>query len=303
MQPIEIEGRTVAEAVEAALKQHGLRREQVEVTVLEEGSTGFMGIGAKPARVRIAEKRWGEGPVAVSKPAPPPARPPRPAPQRQAAPPPRPFIPAPTYVPPPKPATPKPKPEPRPAEARQERQERRPSRGSDSRRSEPRAPRERRDETPRPPLTAAQAEEACAKAQVLVTIAAPTVTAAWDADMERVKLNVESQDATLLVGRDGRVLESLQFLASLMMGRGGAAPVAIQVDALSYWEKREGAILDSARLAAESVKADGKPVRLEPMDASMRRLIHRSFASHPDVTTGSEGEGPWRKIVVRPRAK
>ncbi|MDE2510587.1 MAG: protein jag, partial [Elusimicrobia bacterium] len=68
-------------------------------------------------------------------------------------------------------------------------------------------------------------------------------------------------------------------------------------------EKRENSILDVARKAVDSVKADGRPVRLEPMDASMRRLIHRTFASSPDVTTGSEGEGPWRKIVVRPKAK
>ncbi|MFI5347029.1 MAG: protein jag, partial [Elusimicrobiota bacterium] len=151
---------------------------------------------------------------------------------------------------------------------------------------------------------------ACEKAKALVgelltlmTIAAPTITASWDTDMERVKLNVESQDAPLLVGRDGRVLESLQFLATLMMSRGAETPIAVQIDALSYWEKRENSILDVARKAAESVKADGRPVRLEPMDAAMRRLIHRSFASNPDVTTGSEGEGPWRKIVVRPKAK
>ena len=311
MQPIESEGRTVAEAVEAALSQNGLRREQVEVTVIQEGSLGFMGLGAKPARVRLTEKRWGEGPPAVSKPAPPPSRPPRAAAPRQTPPPPRPYIPPPTYVPPPKPAA-APKPEPAPAprsEHRSEpRRDSRPPRRSE--RSESRPPRERRDETPRPPITAAESVEACAKAQALVTellglmkIAAPTVTSAWDADMERVKLTVESQDATLLVGRDGRVLESLQFLATLMMSRGGAAPVAVQVDALSYWEKREGAILDIARRAAESVKLEGKPVRLEPMDASMRRLIHRTFASNPDVTTASEGEGPWRKIVVRLKAR
>ncbi|MDE2509572.1 MAG: Jag N-terminal domain-containing protein, partial [Elusimicrobia bacterium] len=87
MKPIESEGRTVAEAVEAALSQNGLRREQVEVTVLEEGSTGFMGMGVKPARVRLTEKRWGEGPVAVSKPAPPPSRPSRPASARPTPPP------------------------------------------------------------------------------------------------------------------------------------------------------------------------------------------------------------------------
>jgi len=136
----------------------------------------------------------------------------------------------------------------------------------------------------------------------LMKIAAPTATAAWDAALERVKVSVESQDATALVGRDGRVLESLQFLATLMLSRGAAAPIAVQVDALSYWEKRETAILDQARLAIQSVVATGKPVRLEPMDSSMRRLIHRTFAASADVTTASEGEGPWRKIVVRPRA-
>ncbi len=135
----------------------------------------------------------------------------------------------------------------------------------------------------------------------LMTIAAPTATASWDAEMERVKIVVESQDASVLVGRDGRVLESLQFLATLMMSRGAEAPVAVQVDALSYWEKREVAILDQARAAIETVKATGKPVRLEPMDSAMRRLIHRTFAASPDVTTASEGEGSWRKIVIRSR--
>src|SRR5580704_13036164 len=113
MQPIEKEGRTVAEAVEAALKESGLRRDQAEITVIEEGAAGFLGMGAKPARVRLSEKRWGPdspapAPSAPAKPvsAPRPARPPRPAP-----PPPRPFIPAPTYV------APKPTPAPAPAPA------------------------------------------------------------------------------------------------------------------------------------------------------------------------------------------
>ena len=300
MQPIENEGRTVAEAVEAALKTSGLRRDQVEITVLDEGAQGFLGLGAKPARVRLTEKRWGPDSPAPSpapaKPvsAPRPARPPRPAP-----PPPRPFIPAPTYV------APKPAPAPAPAPAPRREQAPRPA----APRREARPQRERSSErAPAVPLTPAETTEACAKAQTLViellqlmTIAAPTATVAWDAALERVKVSVESQDATALVGRDGRVLESLQFLATLMLSRGAAAPIAVQVDALSYWEKRETAILDGARSAIESVKATGKPVRLEPMDSSMRRLIHRTFAASTDVTTSSEGEGTWRKIVVRPR--
>jgi len=300
MQPIEIEGRTVAEAVEAALKQSGLRRDQAEITVLEEGAAGILGFGAKPARIRLSEKRWGEGPVAENSPAPKPVAAPRPArPARPAPPPPRPFIPAPTYNPPPKPA---PAPAPAPAARRDERR-------AAPARAEHRASHER--EAPRPgfkPATPEEAAAACAKAQELVVellklmkIAAPTASASWDADMERVKIAVESQDASALVGRDGRVLESLQFLATLMMSRGAPAPVAVQVDALSYWEKREAAILDQARAAIETVKATGKPVRLEPMDSSMRRLIHRAFQSNTDVTTASEGEGAWRKIVIRAR--
>jgi len=299
MQPIEIEGRTVAEAVEAALKQSGLRRDQAEITVIDEGAAGILGFGAKPARIRLSEKRWGEGPVAQNAPAPKPVAAPRPArPARPAPPPPRPFIPAPTYNPPPKPA---PAPAPAPAARRQERPA--------PARAERRAPQER--EAPRPSFKPANPEEAaaaCAKAQELVVellklmkIAAPTAAASWDPDMERVKIAVESQDASALVGRDGRVLESLQFLATLMMSRGAPAPVAVQVDALSYWEKREAAILDQARAAIESVKATGKPVRLEPMDSSMRRLIHRTFQASADVTTASEGEGAWRKIVIRSR--
>lgn len=296
MKPIEAEGRTVADAVEAALSQSGLRRDQVEVTVLVEGSTGFLGMGAKPARVRLTEKRWGP-----DSPAPMPSAPKAPArqPVRNSAPPrpspaPRPQAPAPRQAPPP---APRPAPRPQPERVA----ERAPQRAA-----EPRPP--RREEAPARPVTAAESAAACDAAQKLVVellklmaIAAPTATAVWDADLERVKISVESQDASLLVGRDGRVLESLQFLATLMLSRGNGAPIAIQVDALSYWEKREQAVLEEARKAVETVKATGKPVRMEPMDSSMRRLVHRTLGNSPDVTTGSEGEGAWRKLVVRAR--
>jgi spoIIIJ-associated protein len=278
MQPIETEGKTVKDAIDAALRECGLRRDQVEITVIQESSGGFMGIGAKPAKVRLTEKRWGP-----DTPAPAPSAQ-RPAPQS------RPSRPAPSRAPAPRrqeaPRTPRPEPRPEPRPAR----------------PEPAAAAEQK------PISKAEAAEACAKAEKLVLellglmgVAAPTASTAWDADLERVKITVESQDATLLVGRDGRVLESLQFLATLILSRAGGAPVAVQVDALSYWEKREQAVLDEARRAIESVKATGKPVRLEPMDASMRRLVHRTFGSSPDVTTSSEGEGPWRKLVIRAR--
>lgn len=306
MEPIESEGRTVKDAVEAALSKCGLRRDQVEITVMQEGSTGFMGMGAKPAKVRLTEKRWGP-----DSPAPAPSAPAR-APQR---PPIRNSAPRPPETPyqrraegalprdnarsrPPEPARP-----PRPEAPPQRRVE------GALPRDIARSPRER-SEAPSKPVSAAESAAACENARKLVVellqlmaIAAPTATAAWDADLERVKISVESQDATLLVGRDGRVLESLQFLATLMLSRGNGAPIAVQVDALSYWEKREKAVLDEALRAVETVKATGKPVRMEPMDSSMRRLVHRTLTANPSVTTVSEGEGPWRKLVIRPRAQ
>ena len=301
MEPIESEGRTVKDAVDAALAKCGLRRDQVEITVTDEGSKGFMGMGAKPAKVRLNEKRWGP-----DSPAPAPS-----APKPQSRPPIRNSAPRPPE------RRPEPKPEPRRERAPEPRAPQRavepvrpPQRAPDPVRApEPaRAPRERIQSST--PITAAEAAEACTKAQKLVVellqlmaIAAPTAAATWDPELERVKIAVESQDASLLVGRDGRVLESLQFLTTLMLSRGGGTPLAVQVDALSYWEKREKSVLDEARAAVETVKATGKPVRMEPMDSSMRRLVHRTLTANPDVTTSSEGEGPWRKLVVRPRSK
>ncbi len=160
------------------------------------------------------------------------------------------------------------------------------------------------------PPTPEQIADACARAQTLLAellrlcgVAAPSVAASWDRENERVKAVVESQDASVLVEQGGRLLEAVQTVASLMLNRGAQAPVALQVDALSFWEKREQAVLDAARRAADSVRATGKPYRLEPMDAATRRLVHRALAGDPEVATVSEGEGPWRKIVLRPKAR
>ena len=157
MNPIETEGKTVADAVDAALKQAGLRRDQVEVDVLQEGAAGVLGFGAKPARVRITEKRWGPGsaPPIPAKPTPAP-RPERRDPSRSA----RPHNPErrnqPARAPEPRRVEPRREPAPAPAPVRVVREE---------------APRPRREEAPRPrreeakPLTPAEATDACARAQ------------------------------------------------------------------------------------------------------------------------------------------
>ncbi|MBI5200069.1 MAG: protein jag, partial [Elusimicrobia bacterium] len=76
-----------------------------------------------------------------------------------------------------------------------------------------------------------------------------------------------------------------------------------QIETAGYWEEREESILTVVHQAIEEVKRTGKLVRLQPMDSSLRRMIHRALAESPDVDTVSEGEGAWRKVVLRPKKR
>lgn len=317
MDSLESEGKTVAEAVDAALHKMGLNRDQVEVQILQEPTSGFMGLGSKPARVRITEKIWGErsaeggagaGRRTVK----------REEPEGEG------------YEFPPHEKSDF------PSDLESERGgagagsgERGRGRGGESRRSEPRrgefrgargadrgerVDRGRRSQPAQthhhrpsapPSDTAAAAKAAQAALDETIKLMGfnASVKAEWDARQERVRAPLEGPDAGLLVGPDGSTLEALQLVVTLVASRKLGEPVAVQVDAAGYWAKREDDILSKARRGIEEVKRTGKPYRLEPMDASMRRLIHRNLTDNPDVETASEGEGSWRKIVIRPRKK
>lgn len=314
MKEIEMEAKTVAEAVDSALKRLGLRRDQVEVQVVQEPSSGFIGFGSKPARVKLTEKRWGGSPL-------PPLEPRRgPMPRRSGD-----YPPAETA------GQGGERPERAPSrerggERRPDRGERRPARGGErsrgqgrgqqrteerprreEQRERPEGRREPRERAPEAPLTPAQIDACSAKSKELLEkilsqmlFDDAKLSVSWDAKQERVRAEVATSDSKRLIGPEGRTLEALQFLVTLMVGRKLGAPVAVQVDCESFWAGRENAILSQAQKGVESVRATGKPYRLEPMDAQMRRLIHRSLAGTPGIVTSSEGDGAWRKIVLRP---
>jgi spoIIIJ-associated protein len=276
MESIESEGKTVAEAVEKALEKLGLRRDQVEVQILQEASSGFIGLGAKPAKVRITEKLWGE-PAATG----------AGKPQMPAR---KPIL------------------RDEPKAAHSEQVVRQPVRAA-APKKEAEKPKERHKEPAAPAAASAvDAKAACASAEQtlkelagLMGLAELKLETSFDAQQERVKVIADGADAERLIGPEGRTLEALQFLSTLIVGRKVGAPVAVLVDAHGYWDKKEQEILAQARRAASEVKSTRKPVRLQPMEAPMRRLVHRDLAENPDVETSSEGEGSWRKIVIRPR--
>ena len=299
IEEMESEGKTVAEAVESALKQWGgLPREQVEVQILQEASSGILGFGAKPARVKVTRKHWGtptpptERPAArVGRERPGPAsrssggRPPRqsrPEPRRES----RPHAPAPAArAPQQPPAPPRPRPEPAPRAVE------RPERAA--------AP---APTTPVDPAKACGAAEEILKELLgLMNFTDAGITTRWDPEQERVKTNIRTAESDRLIGVDGKVLESLQFLMTLMASRRMGSPVAVQVDTNDYWQKKENEILSQVLKGVESVRNTGKPFRMQPMEPPMRRLVHKSLANHPDIMTSSEGDGSWRKVVLRPR--
>ena len=159
---------------------------------------------------------------------------------------------------------------------------------------------------PPPPDTAA----ACAEAKDLLLevlrllqVESPKVATGWDKDQERVRAEVDTADSERLVGAGGRTLESLQYLVTLMLTRRMKTPVAVQVETGGYWHEKEEDILRQVHQAMEMVQRTSEPVRLSPMDACMRRLVHRTLANHPEFETISEGEGPFRKVVLKPRRR
>ncbi|MBI3298516.1 MAG: Jag N-terminal domain-containing protein [Elusimicrobia bacterium] len=316
MKEIECEGKTVTIAVEAGLRDIGLRRDQVEVQVLDEGSAGILGFGMKPARVLVREKRWGEASAAPS-PSAPSASASKPSPRARLssarpARAPRPAARAPR--PEPKPEQPRPEPQPaapKTSEAALPRDNARSPRREEPRREDRRparaesAPRPRRD-VERPPRGPEDGPKAASAARTVLSellglagLHDVVVSANWDAEQDRVQAEVKTADAAFVLGKDGRTLEALQFLTTIIVGRRTGAPSAVQVECQGWWKQIEERLGQEADRAAGEVSQTGKPFRFEPMDPAMRRLVHRRLAAHPDVETASEGEGSWRKVVVR----
>lgn len=275
MRELEIDGKSVTVAVEAGLKELGLRRDQVEVQVLEEGSSGFLGIGAKPARVLLREKHWTD-------PASGPAEPPLARPASKSA------------------------PAPKRSRPREEHRERPAAANghahpvSETHRAE-RAPAE---DVPVDTAKALETAEGVLREILgLMGISDASIKTGWDAEQWRVRAEVECADSGLIVGKGGKTLESLQFLTTVITGRRMKVPVAVQVDSQGHWRQIEEKIVSEIEKAVSEVKATGRAFKLEPMEPAMRRLVHRKLTKHPDIETSSEGEGSWRKVVLRPRAK
>jgi spoIIIJ-associated protein len=284
MEWVETTGKTVEEALEAALEQLGVDVADAEYEVVEEAKTGLFGRLRTEARVRARvrpttprpkDERRGRGRKSA-------------APAREAAP----SAPAALKAEKAekKERAPRRNPETRPKAAEPQRQERE-SAVSDT------------ETDMQEPTLAEQGEIAAGFVRgVLERFGAPAATVTThELDDETVENRVEGDDLGLLIGPKGAALQSLQELTRTVVQRSMESRSGrILVDVSGYRAKRKEALERFARKIADDVIASSTRVVLEPMSPADRKVIHDTMNDIDGVTTSSEGEEPRRRVVVSP---
>ena len=115
---------------------------------------------------------------------------------------------------------------------------------------------------------------------------------------EQLRMQMAGENMSLLIGRRGETLDALQYLTSLTVNRSREDYLRISIDTENYRAKREEALRKLAVRMAGRAKKSGKRVALEPMNPYERRILHSALQNDPDVTTHSEGEEPYRRVII-----
>ncbi len=111
---------------------------------------------------------------------------------------------------------------------------------------------------------------------------------------------LKGDDVGLFIGRHGQTIDAVQHLAQRIVFPEGPSPIRVVVDADGYRERRVETLQAEAEEAAEESQRSGRPVELEPMPASERRIVHEYLRERGGVETHSEGDEPERRLVVSP---
>lgn len=275
MREVEVQGSSVEAAIEAGLQKLGASRDQVEITVIDEGSRGLLGIGSREAVVRLR-------PVVPEPREPAPAEKPKKPPALQ-----KPAEPA-------APAVVEPKSAAKPPQPPKEKPAKRPA---------------------RPPVSPEDSDALATEREKAVEIvtellkhlhvdAEISTHVTEPDDVTGQVLNViaiSGDDLGVLIGARGETLEALQYLSRLMVAHQLHRRVHFVIDVEGYRERREQALTRLAQRMADKVRQRHSPVSLEPMSPYERRIIHMTLRDAPDVYTESTGEGKQRKVRIYPK--
>ena len=279
MSYIDVTGKTEEEAIQNALAQLGMDRDDVSVEILERAKSGFLGMGAKPARVRVT---YG----------------PDEAPMEEVAVPVKPAVvekPEKKEEPQPKPQQPK---QPRPQQSRpQQPKQAKPQ----PKREEKAAPVEK------PAAPAVELPECTDDNAVRITafltgllehMDSPAAVKVYEEEKGRYKVILEGQKLGALIGRRGETLDAIQQLTNYAVNSGSEKRIRVHVDAENYRARREASLESLAMKVAAKVKKYRRSVTLEAMNAYERHVIHAALQDVKGVTTYSVGTEPNRRVVV-----
>jgi spoIIIJ-associated protein len=265
---IEIIAPSVEEAVAKGLADLALPEEAVEIEILDEGSRGLFGLGARQARVRLTIKASKQGAPSSPQTAPAAAEAAPEAPSLEQAP-----------VEDIQPEESRPEPEPEPSEE------------------------EALD--PQDEIALHVARETVVDLLDRMKVEAEITAYFGEPDDARSRapliVDIRGDDLSILIGPRAETLNALQYISSLIIGKELARSVPLLVDVEGYRVRRAQEIRQLARSMADQAIKTGRRQKLEPMPANERRLVHIELRNNPEVTTESIGEDPRRKVTIIPK--
>lgn len=206
MDYIEVSAKTVSEAITEACQKFGVTSDRLEYEVIDEGSSGFLGIGSKPAVIKAAVK-----------------------------------------------------------------------------------------------VLECSVEEKAKKFLSDVFTAmnmAVAVEVSYDENEHALDIDLSGEEMGVLIGKRGQTLDSLQYLVSLVVNKDEKDYIRVKVDTENYRQKRKETLENLAKNIAFKVKKTRRPMSLEPMNPYERRIIHSALQNDKYVVTHSEGEEPFRRVIV-----
>lgn len=261
MRTIEATGKTIEDAVRSGLVRLGLMEEEVKIEVLAEPKSGFLGFGSKPAKVRLTEKARKNAPIYDIE-----------EEERKAAPP----------------------AEPKAAEA---------APAEDVTAETPEEPVEEPAAVEAEPAEETfTAEEAAAKAKAFLQDVLRNmgieVMIEKMIKSDKIILHLHGKNLGILIGKHGQTLDALQYLTNLTTNQGEETRHFIMLDVENYRQRREETLKQLAVRLAGRVKRSGEKVVLEPMNGYERKIIHVALQNEAHVRTESEGQDPYRHVVI-----
>ena len=273
---ITVSAKTLDDAITDALVELGVTSDQLDYIVIEKGSAGFLGIGMKQAVIKARRKQ--EVPVETAEPEAAAEEPVKEEPVKEET-------------------------------AKEEKRDNRKKKNKKSSHHKDHKEQEEHRETApvkeKKEVELAPVEEVtmetCRKfvQDVLEAMHMEDVQVTASTDEEgALAINMDGKDMGILIGKRGQTLDSLQYLTNRVANKMQSGYVRVKLDTEDYRRRRKETLENLARNIASKVKRTRRTVALEPMNPYERRIIHSALQADPAVTTHSEGEEPYRRVVV-----